>query len=142
MKLEDFDKHNIYTVPDQYFDELPGRIKKKILDRNHRWRWQPDAMPAWKYAVPAMCMLLAIVYFGIRQNAKISSNPQQIIAQVDNSDILAYLENSGISTDEIIEGYQPAYLDSLPDNALPDQSLPLDDDEVKDILQEYRLDIK
>ncbi len=143
MKLEKINKKNIYTVPDQYFDELPQRIQKRISNKKHHWNWHGSLVPVLKYALPAISIILVVLYLGFFRNNNFSTDPETLLAQVNTEDIIAYLENSDISTDDIIDEYQinGNTLDLMQDNVLPQQDLQLDEEDMQIILQEYNLEI-
>ena len=102
MKLEDIKKKNIYTVPDKYFDQLPARIQSRVNEKNPvsvlHWNW------GWWYklAMPAIAVVFLIIYFwGSDRN--IHQDAESILAQVSTEDVIAYLADMDLSTNEIIE---------------------------------------
>jgi hypothetical protein len=102
MKLEDINKKSIYKVPERYFDQLPMRIQSQVdaqKPANHfTFSWNFAA----KIAVPALAMVLLLFYFGI-DNSNSGQSTEQLLAMVDTEDIIAYLETTDITTDEILE---------------------------------------
>ena len=100
MKLEEINKKNIYKVPDQYFDQLPMRIQSRVDAQKPVNRFTFSWNFAAKIAVPAMVLLL--FYFGI-DNSNTGQSTEQLLAMVDTEDIIAYLETTDITTDEILE---------------------------------------
>ncbi len=102
MKLEDINKENIYTVPDKYFDQLPTRIQSRVNDKmpvsGLSWNWSL----VYKLAVPAFAVIVMIFYFGRGNNFE-TQNAEAILAQVNTEDLIAYIEDMNLSTDEIIE---------------------------------------
>ena len=102
MKLENIKKKNIYTVPDNYFEQLPMRIqvrvneKKPVLGLSLSWGL------ALKVAFPAIAVVLIVFYFGIYSNNS-QLSPDEILAQVSTEDLIAYIQTTDITTDEIIE---------------------------------------
>ena len=102
MKLEDIKKKNIYSVPDKYFDQLPTRIqsrvneKKPVFGLSFKWSF------IFKVTVPAIAVILILFYFGIYDsNSNLSAD--DLLAQVSSADMIAYLETTDITTDDIIE---------------------------------------
>ena len=102
MKLDDIKKKNVYNVPDRYFEQLPGRIQtrvsKKKPDFFYSFNWKLTA----QIASPVLAVLLLIFYFGIgTQTSALSA--EELLAEVTTEDVIAYLETTDLSADEIIE---------------------------------------
>ena len=102
MNLEDIKKKNIYSVPDNYFDQLPMRIQARINDKKPVFGFSLNWSMVLKVAVPAVAVVLIVFYFGIHSNNS-QLSPDQILAQVSTEDLIAYIQTTDITTDEIIE---------------------------------------
>ena len=138
MKLEDIDKKNIYKVPERYFDELPMKIQAKIekqsATREHALNWNLW----WKIAVPAMAVVLFFVLIKTPETAR-PQTPEELLAQVSANDVIAYLELTDISTDEILEEIDIAAIemDFAED---PIMGLQFEDDDIELLLDDYGID--
>ncbi len=103
MKLEEIKKENIYTVPDKYFDQLPTRIqsrvhvKKPVLGISLNWN------SVYKIAAPVFAVVLMVVYFGIPKLNNSAPSAEDFLAQVSSDDLIAYLQTTDITTDDIAE---------------------------------------
>jgi hypothetical protein len=138
MKLDDLKKENVFKVPDRYFSELPGKIQSRIPSK------RPARRPVftWNLAlkmVPTMAAVLLILYFVLPKSQKIQ-DPVELIAMVDTEDVIAYLELTDITTDEIIEGLDLASLDLELD--LEDSFLPNNDEMNEDDLDKFIEDLE
>jgi hypothetical protein len=131
MKLDDIKKKSIYTVPDKYFDQLPTRIQSRVNEKPvSRWGWNQSLI--YKLAASAFVVVLLLFYFGLGNNND-SQDFDAILAQVSNEDLIAYLGDTDITTEEIMEAidYNNAELDFYEDGM---QSLEEIDEEHLNIL--------
>ena len=126
-KLEEIKKENIYKVPDRYFDELPMRIQdritgdtKSVLSPVYDWRM------AVKIAVPAFILVFAILIGVFIRNNNTYQDVDTILAQVSSEDMIAYLQSTDISIDDILNEIQ---YEEIADEILQENFL-LDDDEL------------
>ncbi|MCG8308374.1 MAG: hypothetical protein MI975_13355 [Cytophagales bacterium] len=102
MKLEDIKKKNIYAVPDKYFDQLPTRIQARVNEEKPVFGFSFSWNLFFKIATPAFAVILILFYFGL-SNTNLNQSAEELLAQVDAEDLIAYLETTDITTDEIIE---------------------------------------
>ena len=100
-KLEDIPKKEIFKVPEGYFEGLPSRIQARIETGPVK---EPSFVFRYKlqYALPVVALLaVGIYWFGA------ASQPQDVeslLASVQTEDLVAYLNESDITTDDLIEG--------------------------------------
>jgi hypothetical protein len=141
MKLDDIKKKNIYTVPDKYFDQLPTRIQSRVNEEQpvSRWRWNQSLI--YKLAAPAFVVVLLLFYFGL-DNKKETQDFETILAQVSNEDIIAYLGNTDITTEEIIEAidFSDAELDFYEDGPIMRGLEDIGEEDLNTLFDEYGLD--
>lgn len=140
MKLDDIKKKNIYTVPDKYFDQLPTRIQSRVNEKPvSRWNWNQSL--AYKLAAPAFLVVLLLFYFGMG-NENDSQDFETILAQVSNEDIIAYLGNTDITTEEIIEAidFSDAELDFYEDGPIMQDLEDMGEEDLNTLFDEYGLD--
>jgi hypothetical protein len=98
-KLEDIPKNNPFSVPDGYFDKLPGVIQARIAEGAEK-----QALPyfryALQYALPVIALIIvAVLYF----TPKETESYNDILATVSTEQLAAYLADSEITTDDILE---------------------------------------
>lgn len=141
MKLDDIKKKNIYTVPDKYFDQLPTRIQSRVNEKQPVSRWSWNQSLIYKLAAPAFVVVLMLFYFGLGNNND-SQDFDTILAQVSNEDIIAYLENTDITTEEIIDAidFGDAELDFYEDGPIMQELEEIDDEGLNILFDEYGLD--
>jgi len=126
-KLEDIKKENIYKVPERYFDELPMRIQNRISGKSES---APSMVFNWtmavKIAVPAFVLAIAVSFGILFQSNNTTQDAETLLAQVSTEDMIAYLQETDISVDEILNEIQ---FDEIADE-LVDEHLLLDDEEL------------
>lgn len=101
MKLEDIPKKPIFNVPDGYFDQLPHKIQARISG-NERPKTSFVFQYRLQYVIPAIFILTvgAIWLFEPGQ----STDAESILASVETEQLVAYLSDSDLTTEELIEG--------------------------------------
>jgi len=140
MKLEDIKKKNIYTVPDNYFDQLPTKIQSRINEKTPVFRIKLSWSLVFKVATPAFAMIMILFYFGLKNNNTYES-ADEILSQVSSQDLIAYLETTDITTDEIIEeiDFTDVELDFYEDGSIM-QDIEMNKDNINTLLDEYGID--
>ncbi len=147
MKLEDIKKKNIYSVPDKYFDQLPTRIQSRVNKKRPVLGLTLDWNLVFRVAVPVLTVVFFVFYFSIG-NHKSAQSAEELLAQIDTEDIIAYLETTDITTDEIIDGIDLSAIELDFYDDLPIlQGLEMSDQDIDALLEEYsiyedNLDIK
>lgn len=115
MKLDDIDKKNIFKQPDEdYFDQLPLRIRDKI--DQPRGSYQPVLNWRWASGFAAVLIAVAVLFLVMPEATISNSDP---LADVSDEALIEYLENSGITTDEVlsyVEAEDIRMNDSLDEN--------------------------
>lgn len=99
-KLEDIPKNNPFTVPDGYFDKLPGVIQARI-DAGKAKTAVPYLRYAFQYAVPVVVLVVAAVLYFRPQPQ--SASYDDILASVSTEQLAVYLTDSDLTTDEIVD---------------------------------------
>ncbi len=95
-KLEDISKENIFKVPDGYFEKLPGIIQARMAKPQPRV-WY---IPSFKFALPAIAIVIALtVWFTTGQQKSLNDQ----LNDIQTEQLMAYLEDSNISTDLLAE---------------------------------------
>jgi hypothetical protein len=99
-KLEDIPKNNPFSVPDGYFDKLPGIIQARISASAPEKQARPYFRYALQYALPVIALIIvALIYL----TPKESENYNDILATVSTEQLAAYLADSDITTEDILE---------------------------------------
>jgi hypothetical protein len=140
MKLEDIKKKNIYSVPDKYFDQLPTRIQSRVNVKKPVFGLSLNWGLVYKVAAPALAVILIVFYFGSKNNFTDPST-DDLLAQVSTSDLIAYLETTDITTDEIIEELDLSNIDlDFYEEGPIMQDMDMNDNEIDALLDEYGID--
>ena len=98
-KLEDIPKKDIFTTPERYFDTLPGRVQARLENRKPALR--PVFTFSLRYALPIIVLAAAGIFW-----FRPFSTPADIdsmLSSIQTEDLVAYLDESDITTDEVIE---------------------------------------
>jgi hypothetical protein len=92
-------------------------------------------------AAPAFVVVLLLFYFGL-DNKKETQDFETILAQVSNEDIIAYLGNTDITTEEIIEAidFSDAELDFYEDGPIMRGLEDIGEEDLNTLFDEYGLD--
>ncbi|MBL0744403.1 hypothetical protein [Chryseolinea lacunae] len=102
-KLEDIPKKEVFEVPDGYFDKLPGIIHARVSKPGAAM-----ATPGWayglRYALPAVVLFAAGIFWYTRPGTDLS--PEGLLAAVQTEELVAYLNDTDVSTDELLEDAQ------------------------------------
>lgn len=131
-KLDDIPKKQIFEVPEGYFDQLPSTIQSRVAGKESRQRTTIFTLPvALRYALPVL-VLAAIGVFWF-QNISTSSDAESILASVSAKDLAAYLDESEISTEEIMNaaGFDDGDLDEIENEVYQLHSDDLDFDDMQ-----------
>src|SRR3954471_21914955 len=99
-KLEDIPKKNIFEAPGGYFEQLPGVIQARVADGERAPTWAPIMRISFRYALPAMVIAVASFFYLTRA---ISLSTEDFIASVDSASLAAYLDDSDLSTEDLLE---------------------------------------
>lgn len=136
LKLNDIPKHNIYEVPEKYFDRLPSQIMERTAARgNTRSPWYSTS---WKPVRLALVPLVLLLVVGILYLANLKDqSSQQVIhlATVPDADIVDYL-----STYAVLESSDFADLTSVSGQELTAEFLNVSPKAAEAELEYYELD--
>lgn len=109
-KLEDIPKKQVFNVPEDYFDNLPAQIQSRIATGEKNPGIRPAYRYALPYALPLMLAVVAAVFF-----YKPAPDAESILASVETSEMIYYLHESPMSTEDLIENidFNSADLDGI-----------------------------
>ena len=99
-KLEDIPKKEIFNTPEGYFDKLPAIIQARVATR-HSNTTSTVFIFSLKYVLPFM--ILFVIGFLWFSKSNQPTDVDGIIAAVQTEDLVAYLDESDITTEEVIE---------------------------------------
>ena len=126
-RLEDIPKKQAFKVPDGYFDALPMRIQSRIDAQKQAE--QPAlsfGRVALRYALPVVAIaILSVVWLTQRPGTEV--DPLAALNQVSSQELVAFLEDEGITTEDLMEQA------SLNGVNLDNMQKPLDDLSAEDL---------
>lgn len=98
-----FSKEIPFQVPNNYFNALPLSVQDKVENTTTKWVFHFNWSPQVKLAlIPAMMLAFVFGYiFFFNSNEQIKTD--ELIAQVSSEDLIAYLESSDLSTEDILD---------------------------------------
>jgi len=99
-KLEDIPKNHPFKVPEDYFNRLPAMIQSRIAGESDVKETKPYFRYALQYALPVILIAIAAVFY-LRPTEQ--PDADRLLATVSTDELVAYLEQSEMSTDELLE---------------------------------------
>lgn len=100
-KLEDISKKQIFTTPEGYFDHLPNKIQARISSKRTAGEYRLQIVSKLRYAIP-LVILLVIVFLWINKSYN-AADPESLLATVQTEDLIAYLNDAELTTDDLIQ---------------------------------------
>lgn len=140
-KLDEIPKQNIFQVPEKYFDELPGIIQTRTSSTTTSPRAAYFTF-AIRYALPALTLTLALVlWFNYRQGPDDNpGNAEEMLASIDTASLVSYLEENGITTEDLIEAVDLS-ANELSEIENTVYGLGLDEEDVNALMNEYSYEL-
>lgn len=104
-KLDDIPRKHPFNVPDDYFDELPGKVHARIHGASR------ERSPAFRYTVRialAAITIAVVAFVWIWKSPAKPDNqsPETILASLETSELIAWLEEGDVPTDELLDEIQ------------------------------------
>ena len=138
-RLEDIPKKNIYKVPDGYFDNLPTIIQARVTEKSSSKT--PSFALRLRYALPVLALaILSVVWVLTRESGEDAASAEQLLASIDTPSLIAYLEESELTTDELLENIEFS-LDEVSAIESDVYDLDIEQDALDELLNEYQLDL-
>lgn len=103
-KLEDIPKKQVFEVPEGYFEKLPGIIQSRVTRPSEERSWWINYKAAVQFALPAVILLAVGIFWFNRPADNLSA--ETILASIQTEDLVAYLDDADITTDELLEQVQ------------------------------------
>lgn len=115
-RLDEIPKKTLFEAPEGYFEKLPGRIQARIAKPEPEIAWGKVAV---RYALPLVVMGAAAVFF---LTSRPSLSPEEVIASIDSEQLVAYLEDAEVNTDDLLDviSLEPTEVESIEMDALGD----------------------
>lgn len=100
MKLDDIPKKPIFNVPEGYFDQLPGKIEARISagrkqERSFVFQYK------LQYVIPAVALIAVGFFWFIKPQP--GTDAESILATVETEYLVAYLNDSDLTTEDVLE---------------------------------------
>jgi hypothetical protein len=143
MKLEDINKDNIFKVPDNYFENFPERLRKRIEETEQQKR-VPVIRLRSIINMAAAAVILIFAIYGITKINYNSASVDEILSEISSEELVNYLVESDMSTDEFLESLDMSVIasmeDPITDEFMP--SDPLDEETIDELLDEFEIEIQ
>lgn len=133
-KLEEIPKNEVFKVPEGYFENLPGIIQARVAEKNKEIR--PVFIYALRFALPAIVLFALGIFWYARQDQTLT--PESILASIQTEDLVAYLNEADLTTEELLENVSLSDQDALEIEGAV-YELEWNDAKVDDILDEIDL---
>jgi hypothetical protein len=137
-KLEDIPKKNIYKVPDGYFEQLPGVIQSRVTKGETSEK--PFFLYSFRYASLIMLIVVAALVWFWKNQRTPDLNAEQMLAAIDTPTLIAYLEETDLTTDELLESV-PLSQEEV--NAIENDvyDIALDENDLDALIDEYSFEL-
>lgn len=134
IKLDELPKKQLYSVPEDYFKELPSIIQARVVKPEQARTPALVWSSALRYALPVIALVMMLVYFGVRlKNDDI--DVQAMIDEIPTEELISYITESEITTDELLSLID---LNELDVDGMVDENIELlNDNEWDNLLEEY-----
>lgn len=132
MKLEDIPKKPIFNIPDGYFEQLPGKIQSRISEGK---REETSLVYQYKlqYVIPVLFLLAVGALWFTRPQPGIDA--ESLLASVETEDLVAYLNESDLTTEDVLEEVDFSSND-VQDIEMEVYQLQLEDEVFDDVIDE------
>ena len=133
MKLDDISKKPIFNIPEGYFDQLPATIENRISAGRKAER--PLVFQyKLQYVLPVIALFALGIFWFTRPQA--DNDAESILATVETEYLVAYLNDSELTTEDVLEEVDFSSID-IQDIEMEIYQLQLDDqifDEAIDLI--------
>lgn len=109
IDIESLDRKNPHQVPDGYFDELPLKIQSRINNQQASSRGIHVIRMQLGWSLTAAVVIFLLGWFWYPDQG-VSPTADDLLAGVDSADLIEYLYEEDISTDEILASIDGSYL--------------------------------
>ena len=138
-KLEDIPKKTVFDAPEGYFDRLPGIIQARLApaDVKREFGWVFYLRYSLRYGLPVLAIAVGSFLY---LNKAETQSAEDLLASIDSVYLVAYLEDSDVSTDDLMESVS---LDNNEANVIQQSTLDeinVDDKDVEALTNEFGID--
>ncbi len=143
MKLEDLNKDNIFKVPDNYFENFPDRLQKRIKE-SEKHKKVPIIRLKTIINMAAAAAILIFAIYGITKINDNTTSADQLLSEISTEELINYLVESEMSTDEFLESLDMSLITSTED-PISDEiitSEPLDEETIDELLDEFEIEMQ
>jgi hypothetical protein len=132
LKLEDIPKKPIFNIPDGYFDQLPGKIQARISAGK---KVEPSFILQYKlqYIIPVIFVFAVGIFWFVKPAP--GNDAESILASVETEYLVAYLNESELTTEDVLEEIDFSSND-IQDIEMEVYQLQLEDEVFDDILDQ------
>lgn len=133
-KLNDIDKKQVFEVPEGYFDQLPLRIQKRLETPQRTVAW--FQLPVMRYAVPVVVLMVAGLFWIYSGNKSI----EEQLSAIDDSELVAYLQESDLNSEELEEAFQLDEQDVLELQTTMFNTLESSEEVLEELIDDYTIE--
>lgn len=139
INLDDIDKKQPYSIPEQYFEDLPLKIQGRISAESHsKLSWLPNFSLVWKLIIATVPIIILAIFIYLPP-----SNPtaEELLAEIPESELIAYVDQIDLNLSDISQTFENEIMNGLlEDHSLND--VEINTEQLQDILLEYDLEIE
>ena len=136
-KLEDIPKKDIFEAPAGYFEKLPGLIQARVAKPAADDSWIPSFRGALRYALPVLVVgVVSWLYLRLPDGP----TAEDLIASVDSNNLVAYLEESDITAEDVLDDFQLSDEDAEAIQNRSFDELDVNEEDVEYLSNEFGID--
>ena len=98
-KIDDIDKKEYYTAPEDYFKDLPQLIQAKAVKPDNSSAWSA-LKPVLKFGIPVL-LIVVLAYVVVQSNTE-NLNESDLIGEFTTEEVLDYLVQTDINSTDIV----------------------------------------
>lgn len=118
-KLDDIPKKAVFGAPEGYFDTLPTIVQSRVTESRAQ---QKSWAMGWRLAMPlAALVILGVLFWPAPLNKDVS--PNQIVAGLNAEDILDYMQEENLNTEDLLEQIDYSQVDDAQLNMFEEESV-------------------
>lgn len=120
-RLDDIPKKDFFSTPPDYFEKLPAQILSQVQSSSRAHpKYYPVLRYSLQYALPLVLIAAALFFYEPE-----APDAETLLASVETEELIDYLQETGISTEDLIEtiDFSTADLEEI-ENEIYGESLP------------------
>jgi len=135
IKLDDIDKKAPFEVPEGYFDQLTLEIQSKVTPKQGpNWILLPQVR--WALSGSFIILLVSVILLFPKSD---TPTADQLLAEISDEDLIEYIDFTGITEYELIEGLEDETIEALWEEDTLDD-LNLENLDLEEIISDYEID--